>query len=1002
MNSQKKTHMYVGKCVRLKSKNSHKRFVRKKARQCRKEFAETEKELDKLEGKINNGDNSPDVCKKYTETKSKLDDYYKQRCKGASIRARVKWFEEGERNTKYFLNLEKSQGVRKQLTKVRNKNNQVVTNGEDVLKETVQFYERLYKSQDISNADICTYMNNVEAPKLNGDDSACCEGLLTVDECKRAVFKMKKNKTPGSDGLPIEWYQTFWNDISYLMVNSLNFSYTNGQLSCSQRKGIITLLYKKGDHEDLQNWRPINLLNYDYKILAYVLASRLQKVIGKIIEDDQTGYIKGRFVGQNIRLIEDIIELIGEADFVDPSIIFVDFHKAFDTLEFNFIHNCLKKFGLGESFINWVTIMYTNVCSSVLVNGWVSEEFNVSRGIRQGCPLSALLFILAVEFLGISIRQNEQVEGIDVNIESGTKSIKICQLADDTTIFVKNTKSAKEAIKVIENFGKVAGTKLNKSKTEVLWLGKNPPPENFLDNIPWTYGPIKSLGIYFSKNTIVSNKLNWDDKLEKLKRILDNWRKRNLTLFGKVTVIKSLALSQIMYTAAVIYTPDWVVKQIRMLCLNFLWNNKNHKIKDIYLQRDYINGGIRLTDIKTQIMSLKLRWIGRILEGKNSSWKCIPISQFNRIGGLSLALNYNLNPEHVKTINRMSPFYQEIFTAWCILQNKTETQNISKNYILNQVIWNNSRITHAKKPLFLKEWVKSGILTIRDILDESGFIASSVIERKLTSRVARASCFFNLEKIKRCIQKSWRDAISNVNLEQYDNIKRNIQNPPVIVIKGKSHHIWEITTKAFYETLMEENTLQSRAEIYWQNKINDNQVGQKWKDIWKFKLKDTKDTRLKNFNLKLLYNIVPVNGNLYKWKLSSNEECTICNVKEDISHAFLLCEKIKSFWSWLENIICVLKEKYKTFKMNNHNLIFGCNIQNKHFRLLNFILSCALFVIYKCIVIRNFENKQYNNNKVKSMFIQELKNQICIDVKAHRGQKFFSRGDIDLLKYYFI
>ncbi len=133
--------------------------------------------------------------------------------------------------------------------------------------------------------------------------------------------------------------------------------------------------------------------------------------------------------------------------------------------------------------------------------------------------------------------------------------------------------------------------------------------------------------------------------------------------------------------------------------------------------------------------------------------------------------------------------------------------------------------------------------------------------------------------------------------------------------------------------------------------------------------------------------------------MSNNEGCTKCNVKEDISHAFLLCEKIKSFWSWLENNICVLKEKYKTFKMNDHTLIFGCNVQNKHLRLLNFTLNWALFVIYKCIVIRNFENKQYNNIKVKSMFIQELKNQICIAVTAHHGQKFFSRGDIDLVKY---
>ena len=258
---------------------------------------------------------------------------------------------------------------------------------------------------------------------------------------------MKKNETHGSDGLPIKWYQKFWDDISHLLLGSLNYNYTYGQLSCSQRKGIITLLYEKGEHENLQNWRPINLLNYDYKILAYVLTSRLQKVIGNIVKNDQTGYIKGRFVGQNIRLIQDIIELAIDADFLEQCIIFIDFHQAFDTLEFNFIHNCLKEFGFGETFINWIKIIYTNVCSSVLVNGWVSEEFKISRCIRQGCPLSALLFILAVEFLGMHIRQNECVEGIDVRLDSCLKSIKICQLADDTTIFVKNIQSTKEAIR---------------------------------------------------------------------------------------------------------------------------------------------------------------------------------------------------------------------------------------------------------------------------------------------------------------------------------------------------------------------------------------------------------------------------------------------------------------------------------------------------------------------------------------------------------------------------
>ena len=121
----------------------------------------------------------------------------------------------------------------------------------------------------------------------------------------------------------------------------------------------------------------------------------------------------------------------------------------------------------------------------------------------------------------MNIRQNQCVEGIDVRLYSCTKSIKICQLVDDNTIFVKNIQSAKEAIKVVENFGKVSGTKLNKSETEVPWSGDNFSPQRFFDDIPWKYGPFKALGICFSKTSLEINKLNWEDKIGKPKRILD-------------------------------------------------------------------------------------------------------------------------------------------------------------------------------------------------------------------------------------------------------------------------------------------------------------------------------------------------------------------------------------------------------------------------------------------------------------------------------------------------
>ena len=142
-----------------------------------------------------------------------------------------------------------------------------------------------------------------------------CEGLLTQEECKQAIFAMQKNKAPGSDGISVEFYQVFWPRIKDFFVEALNENYSSGLMSNTQRKGLITLLFKKGDSQELKNWRPITLLNCDYKIIAAVLAARVQKVIGAIVNGNQTAsYAKGRLAACNVRLTKDVIEYLMKSD----------------------------------------------------------------------------------------------------------------------------------------------------------------------------------------------------------------------------------------------------------------------------------------------------------------------------------------------------------------------------------------------------------------------------------------------------------------------------------------------------------------------------------------------------------------------------------------------------------------------------------------------------------------------------------------------------------------
>ena len=154
---------------------------------------------------------------------------------------------------------------------------------------------------------------------------------------------MDSNKTPGSDGLPAEFYKMFWNDIADFLLGSINYAYQTRQLSVSQKRGIIKLIPKKDTEPYLvKNWRPVSLLNCDYKLATKAVANRLKLVLPKLIDNDQTGFLKGRFIGENIRLIADSVINFTAAKNIPGLLVFLDFEKAFDTIEWPFIHEDLS------------------------------------------------------------------------------------------------------------------------------------------------------------------------------------------------------------------------------------------------------------------------------------------------------------------------------------------------------------------------------------------------------------------------------------------------------------------------------------------------------------------------------------------------------------------------------------------------------------------------------------------------------------------------------------
>jgi hypothetical protein len=207
---------------------------------------------------------------------------------------------------------------------------------------------------------------------------------------------MSTNKSPGADGLPAEFYVSFWPLIGGDLVRVLNHGNDCGVFSTSQRRGVISLVHKKGEWFLMKNWRPISLLGVDYKIASRAIACRLRTVIASVVSPDQTCSVPGRYIGENVRLLTDVIEYV-ECENQPLALVSLDQEKAFDRVDWTFLLRVLGKMGFGPLFCSWVRAFYSRPQASVMVNGFFTPFFNLSRGVRQGCPLSAPLFVLVSE-----------------------------------------------------------------------------------------------------------------------------------------------------------------------------------------------------------------------------------------------------------------------------------------------------------------------------------------------------------------------------------------------------------------------------------------------------------------------------------------------------------------------------------------------------------------------------------------------------------------------------
>ena len=592
----------------------------------------------------------------YQSVLSQLAQLDLEAARGAQVRSRIKWVEEGEVSSAFFCRLEKKRSVDRWVSALRLPDDSIVSDPADLCASFSDFYSSLYSASETDASVQEALLANLPTP-LPPEQSDLCEGLLSVDECHRALLGLAKGKAPGSDGLPAEFYCTFWDLLGSDLVEVLNFCFHFGSLSLSQRRGVISLLFKKGDRLDARNWRPISLLNVDYKIASRVIAGRLLKVIHAVVHTDQTCGVPGRFIGENVAFLRDVVAFATETN-SPVAVLSLDQEKAFDRVDWPFMRSVLSSMGFGPSFVQWVNLFYTGVQSCVNVNGYLSSFFSLSRGVRQGCPLSPLLYVLVSEVLAVNIRANPRIVGLSLPGLPAPLS-PISQYADDTSIIVTSDDSIRAVFETFALFERGSGAKLNQSKSKGLWLGswrgRQTPPVA----LEWSSEKLKVLGVFVGPGDLES--ANWRPRLDAVANVLSSWRQRSLSYGGRALVINSLALSRFWYVASLVPVPDWVYAELLKLVFSFFWGGKRDLVARAVVFQPPTAGGFSVADPRLKVSSLLVQWVRRLAVSPNSwvsflSYWCSVRLGFPVSDVLSFPLAF--------VLDSFPPFYRALLIAW--------------------------------------------------------------------------------------------------------------------------------------------------------------------------------------------------------------------------------------------------------------------------------------------------------------------------------------------------
>eukprot|EP00253_Pinus_taeda_P010319 PITA_10319 len=542
-------------------------------------------------------------------------------------KSRIQWLKEGEMNTKFFHRTALDRRSNNRILELKSETGEMLKNHNEISARLTDHFKLIAQEPHINKENVIKDLTEAIPRIIIADQNWALCRKITMEEIEEAIRSMPNDKAPGSDGFTINFYKACWNTVKQDVWEVVEDSRRSGTILKSLNSTFLALIPKTEEAKTPDKFRPIALCNVIYKIISKLIASRMKTILPGIISEEQSGYVEGRQIFDNILLAQEMIHSLHSRK-IAGMLMQLDLSKAYDKVSWRYLEAILKAFGFCSSWINWVMALIRSPRYSILINGAPSGFFAPSRGIRQGDPLSPFLFIILMEGLSRTIAKRQ----VDGKIQ-GLKPIRSLratthqQFVDDTMLH--GTPTVKEAVayrEILDLFSQASGMDINFSKSTIFFFNTHPTVQSHLARLLGfriSSLPSKYLGAPLSLKPW--KKELWEGILANLKKKCSLWTVRALNLSGRLVLAKAVLQAIPHYLLSLLPAPKGILQQIRNIQRTFLWSGNGEKKKWALVAWNKLcmsksRGGLNLVDpeVLNCTCGAKLWW--RWIENPTLPW----------------------------------------------------------------------------------------------------------------------------------------------------------------------------------------------------------------------------------------------------------------------------------------------------------------------------------------------------------------------------------------------